>query len=99
MIQIPQNFRSEEKKSDVQATRLPVWGLKPWVAGWRASAVTSEDIEQVQNHGLANYKGKQGFGSGSVSGSGWNRINLSCWIRIRIRIQIADPDPDPGGLK
>ena len=27
----------------------------------------------------------QGFGSGSVSGSGsaWTRINLSCWIRIQ----------------
>jgi hypothetical protein len=36
-------------------------------------------------------------GVGSVSGSAWIRINLSCWIRIRIRIQIADPDPDPGG--
>jgi hypothetical protein len=33
----------------------------------------------------------QGVGSGSVSGSAWIRINLSCWIRIRI--QIADPDP------
>ncbi len=42
---------------------------------------------------------QQGFGSGSVSGSAWIRINLSCWIRIRIRIQIADPDPDPGGQK
>jgi hypothetical protein len=41
--------------------------------------------------------GIQGFGSGSVSGSAWIRINLSCWIRIRI--QIADPDPDPGGQK
>ncbi len=39
----------------------------------------------------------QGFGSGSLSGFAWIRINLSCWIRIRIRIQIADPDP--GGKK
>ncbi len=37
---------------------------------------------------------RQGFGSGSVSGSGsaWIR---SCWIRIRIQIA----DPDPGGQK
>ena len=35
----------------------------------------------------------QGFGS--VSGSAWIRINLSCWIRIRIQIA----DPDPGGQK
>jgi hypothetical protein len=39
----------------------------------------------------------QGFGSGSVSGSGsaWIRINLSCWIRIRIKpwIRIRNPDP------
>ncbi len=42
---------------------------------------------------------EQGFGSGSLSGSGsaWIRINLSCWIRIRT--QIADPDPDRGGQK
>ncbi len=40
---------------------------------------------------------EQGFGSGSVSGSTWIRINLRCWIRIRI--QIADPDPDPGRQK
>ena len=41
----------------------------------------------------------QGFGSESVSGSAWIRINLGCLICIRIRIQIEDPDPDPGGLK
>jgi hypothetical protein len=53
-----------------------------------------------KNLGLANHRSfLQGFGSGSVSGSAWIRINLSCWIRIRIRIQIADPDPDPGGQK
>jgi hypothetical protein len=34
-------------------------------------------------------------GSGSVSGSAWIRINLSCWNRIRIQIA----DPDPGGQK
>ncbi len=33
---------------------------------------------------LSSYKG---------CGSGWIRINLSCWIRIRIHIA----DPDPGG--
>ncbi len=46
---------------------------------------------------LTEKSDQQGFGSGTVSGSAWIRINLSCWIRIRIRIQIADPDPDPGG--
>jgi hypothetical protein len=46
---------------------------------------------------LKSIKFVQGFGSGSVSGSAWIRINLSCWIRIRI--QIADPDLDPGGQK
>ncbi len=50
-------------------------------------------------HAFAKLGFLQGFGSGSVSGSAWIRINLSCWIRIRIRIQIADPDPDPGGQK
>ncbi len=33
----------------------------------------------------------QGFGSGSVSGSAWIRINLSCWIRIRIQEGKNDP--------
>jgi hypothetical protein len=41
------------------------------------------------------YRCCQGFGSGSVSGSAWIRINLSCWIRIRTQIA----DPDPGGQK
>ena len=39
----------------------------------------------------------QGFGSESVSGSAWIRINLSSWIWIRIHIHIADLDP--GGQK
>ena len=48
---------------------------------------------------------KQGFGSGSVSGSGsaWIRINLSCWIRIayklRIRIRVQEGKNDPKKYK
>jgi hypothetical protein len=38
----------------------------------------------------------QGFGSESVSGSAWIRINLGCWICIRIRIQIEDPHTNWG---
>ncbi len=43
----------------------------------------------ASNGGRAGWGRMQGFGS--VSGSAWIRINLSCWIRIRI--QIADPKP------
>ncbi len=32
-----------------------------------------------------------GFGAGSVSGSAWICINLSCWIRIRIQEGKNDP--------
>jgi hypothetical protein len=66
----------------------------------------SGSISQSQRHGSADpdrhkfimfflkcLRYVQGFGS--VSGSAWIRINLSCWIRIRIQIA----DPDPGGQK
>jgi hypothetical protein len=42
-------------------------------------------------------KSRQGCGFGSLSGSTWICVNLSCWIRILI--QNADPDPVPGEQK
>jgi hypothetical protein len=68
----------------LEAVRTPGEGHQPL----REAAALLLAQEQLIN---------QGFGSGSVSGSAWIRINLSCWIRIRI--QIADPGPDPGGQK
>ncbi len=44
---------------------------------------------QIRNTGDGTDSFCQGFGS--VSGSAWIRINLSCWIRIRIQEGKNDP--------
>ena len=75
---------------------------KQW---WQKGPLYKLDVKKFRDSdqdSVGDLKGKpfldfyfSNHGCGSVSGSAWIRINLSCWIRIRI--QIADADPDPGG--